>query len=80
MGFNRDANALIGYSDELIYAYLAQGLTYSKQKLDDEEFLETSRVPMAELLQLSLDAKMQDAKTIIALLWAENFRQGNRSK
>jgi ADP-ribose pyrophosphatase len=70
----------IGYSDELIYAYLAQGLTYSKQKLDDEEFLETSRVPMAELLQLSLDAKMQDAKTIIALLWAENFRQGNRSK
>jgi hypothetical protein len=37
-------------------------------------------VPMAELLQLSLDAKMQDAKTIIALLWAENFRQGNRSK
>ncbi len=70
----------VGYSDELIYAYLAQGLIYSEQKLDDEEFLETSRIPMAELLKQSLESKIQDAKTIIALLWAENFLNGNSPK
>ncbi len=63
----------IGYSDELIYAYLARDLTYCKQQLDDEEFLETSKVSMGVLLQQSLNAQIQDAKTIIALLWAEQF-------
>ena len=63
----------IGYSDELIYVYLARNLTYSKQKLDDEEFLETSKVSMSVLLQKSLNAQIQDAKTVIALLWAEQF-------
>ena len=63
----------IGYSDELIHAYLARNLTYSKQNLDDEEFLETSKVSMNVLLQQSLNAQIQDAKTIIALLWAEQF-------
>jgi ADP-ribose pyrophosphatase len=63
----------IGYSDELIHAYLARNLTYSKQSLDDEEFLETSKVSMNVLLQQSLNAQIQDAKTIIALLWAEQF-------
>ena len=63
----------IGYSDELIYVYLARSLTYSTQKLDDEEFLETSKVSMSVLLQKSLDAQIQDAKTVIALLWAEQF-------
>jgi hypothetical protein len=48
-------------------------LTYSKQSLDDEEFLETSKVSMNVLLQQSLNAQIQDAKTIIALLWAEQF-------
>ncbi len=63
----------IGYSDELIYVYLARNLTYSTQKLDDEEFLKTSKVSMSVLLQKSLDAQIQDAKTVIALLWAEQF-------
>ncbi|MBA4739574.1 MAG: NUDIX hydrolase [Burkholderiales bacterium] len=63
----------IGYSDELIYVYLARDLTYCEQKLDDEEFLETSKVPKGRLLQQALNAQIQDAKTIIALLWTEQF-------
>ena len=63
----------IGYSDERIHAYLARDLTYSKRNLDEGEFLETSRVPMSDLLQQVLNASIQDAKTVIALLWAEQF-------
>jgi hypothetical protein len=65
----------IGYSDERIHAYLARDLTYSKRNLDEGEFLETSRVPMSDLVQQALNASIQDAKTVIALLWARTISQ-----
>ena len=37
------------YSDEVIWMYLARGLTFGEQQLDDDEFLNLQAVPLEEL-------------------------------
>mgnify|MGYP000518910493 CR=1 FL=1 len=63
----------VGYSDERIHVFLAQGLTLVGQSLDDEEFIETFTVPFNELYESALDGRIQDAKTLIAIFWAKKF-------
>ena len=56
------------YSDETIEMFLAQGLTFGKQQLDADEFLQLERVPLDALVQDILDGKILDAKTQTAIL------------
>ena len=61
----------IGYSDERIELYLAQGLTQVGDARDDGEFLETLHVGLAEALDWVREGKITDPKTMIGLLWVE---------
>lgn len=56
------------YDKEEIHMYLAQGLHFSEQKLDEGEFLEVERIPLAEAVVMVMRDKIPDAKTQIALL------------
>lgn len=56
------------YDAEVIHVYLAKGLEYSRQKLDEGEFLDVERVPLAEAVRLVLEDGYPDAKTQIAIL------------
>ncbi len=56
------------YNSEVIHVYLAKGLSYEKQNLDDGEFLDVEKVPLTEAIQLVMDGKIKDAKTQIAIL------------
>lgn len=56
------------YNTEVIHVYLAKGLSYEKQNLDDDEFLDVEKIPLAEAVQLVMDGKIKDAKTQIAIL------------
>ncbi|NLP27054.1 MAG: NUDIX hydrolase [Clostridiales bacterium] len=56
------------YVTEKIHIYLAKGLTFKEQKLDDDEFLDVIRIPFDEAINLVMDNKICDAKTQIALL------------
>lgn len=56
------------YNTEVIHVYLARGLSYEKQNLDDDEFLDVEKIPLAEAVQLVMDGKIKDAKTQIAIL------------
>ncbi len=59
------------YDSEIIYMYLARGLSFSKQQLDDDEFLEVYKIPLSEAVEQVLSGKNRDAKTQLALLKAK---------
>lgn len=56
------------YCTEVIYLFLATGLTATAQHLDEDEFLTVERVPARQVLQWVLEGKIPDAKTQIAVL------------
>jgi ADP-ribose pyrophosphatase len=66
----------VGYSNEIVEVYLAQGLTVSERSLDDEEFLETLVVPLDEALEWIRIGRITDVKTQMALFWADRLRAG----
>jgi ADP-ribose pyrophosphatase len=41
--------------------------------MDDDEFLEISKIPFSEALEMARRGEMQDGKTIVSLMLAERF-------
>lgn len=66
----------IGYSDERIEIFFANGLKHEGAKLDDEEFLEIFPLPLAGALGWVREGRITDAKTISGLFWAEKVLGG----
>lgn len=56
------------YNTEIIRIYLATGLHFGAQKLDEEEFLDVERIPFDRLLDMVLNDEVADSKTQIAVL------------
>ena len=56
--------------DECIHMYLAEGLTFGDTDFDDDEFMESVRVPLDSLVEMILDGKIRDGKTQICALRA----------
>jgi len=68
-----DLGAMIpspGCYGETLYLYLARGLRFDVQHPDEDEFLELEWVPLEELAAQCLDGRIQDAKTVVAVLKA----------
>jgi len=63
----------VGYSDERIEFFLARELSFKGASLDEGEFLETLRLPLAEALEWVRDGTIVDSKTMLGLLWAERM-------
>jgi len=66
----------IAYSDEFLEIYLARGLTAGESNLDDGEFIETFRAPLAEVLGWVREGKITDVKTMIGTFWLEKIVSG----
>lgn len=58
------------YTDEKITLYLARGLHFGEQHLDEDEFLNIEAVPLAELVDGVMSGKITDGKTQAAVLKA----------
>lgn len=56
-----------GYTDEIIYVYLAKGLKKGTLHLDDDEFLNVEKIKTADVKRMLLNGEIRDGKTIIAL-------------
>lgn len=56
------------YSDEVIYMYLAEGIRFEEQSLDDDEFLIFETVPIKDLADEIISGKVPDGKTQAAVL------------
>lgn len=63
----------IGYSDERIDFFLARKLEFRGAHLDQGEFLETLRVPLADSVDWIRRGRITDTKTILGLFWAEKL-------
>jgi ADP-ribose pyrophosphatase len=57
-----------GFLGEWMQVYLAEDLTAGATSPDEDEWLELQMVPLSEVLRLIDAAKIQDGKTIIAVL------------
>lgn len=66
----------IGYSNEQITFYLAEGLRQRGHCRDADEFLDVFSVPLADAMEWIRDGRITDGKTVTGLLWAEKFIQG----
>ena len=59
------------YLTERIHMYLAKGLTFAEQNLDDDEFLDVVKIPFNEAVEMVMSNKIKDSKTQIAILKAK---------
>lgn len=65
----------IAYSTERIELYLARELSFVGHVGEDDEFLETLKLPQAEIRDWLREGRISDAKTIVALLWLKNLEK-----
>jgi ADP-ribose pyrophosphatase len=63
-----EVNSGPGFTTERLYIYLATGLVPTSQSLDEDERVEIIRMTMDEALAAVDDGRIDDAKTVIAIL------------
>lgn len=59
-----------GMSDERMWAYVATGLTRGAQRLEADERVTVLDVPAAEALAMVRRGEIEDAKSMLTILWA----------
>ena len=60
----------VAYLTEKIHMYLATGLSFDKQHLDDDEFLDVIKVKLEDAVEMVMNNELPDAKTQCAILKA----------
>jgi len=66
----------IAYSTEGIEVWFARGLVPGTRQLDHGEFLEVETASAEDLERLAHAGVLTDAKTLIGLMWLQNWRAG----
>lgn len=66
----------IAYSNEGIEVWFARGLSAGERHLDAGEFLDVEFMPVEVLDGLAREGELTDAKTLIGLLWLQNWLAG----
>lgn len=61
------------YTDEKITLYLAKGLHFGVQDLDEDEFINIEAVPLKTLVEEVMEGKITDGKTQVAILKADRM-------
>jgi len=64
-----------GILDEKMHLYLATGLTAGETALEEGEEIENLLVPWDEAIAMIFRREIQDAKTIVGLLWVDRLRR-----
>ena len=57
-----------GYTEEVIYLYLAQGLTLHEQQLDEDEFVNVRKIPLDDAFKMVMNNEIPDGKTQAAIM------------
>lgn len=60
----------VAYLTEKIHMYLATGLTFESQDLDDDEFLDVEKIKLEDAVEMVMNNELPDAKTQCAILKA----------
>ena len=59
-----------GFCNERIHIYLATGLRQGETHPDEDEFVDTTRMPLKEAAALVMDGTLRDGKTALAIMMA----------
>ena len=62
-----------GYCGEIIYMYLATGLSYGETDPDEDEFLNLKKIPLETAVEMIMNGEIKDAKTQAAILKVERM-------
>lgn len=62
-----------GYCGEVIYMYLATGLSFGETDPDDDEFLNVKKIPLENAVDMIMKGEIKDAKTQTAILKVERM-------
>lgn len=68
----------VAFCDEFIDVYLAKNLKQTEQKLDEAETIDVEAYTIDELCEMIYAGKLQDAKTVSALLAYKNLLNENK--
>ena len=60
----------VAYLTEKIHMYMATGLTFEKQDLDEDEFLDVIKIKIEDAVKMIMNNELPDAKTQCAILKA----------
>ena len=66
----------IGFADEKLTYYLAQGLEFVGHRRDADEFLEIFTLPLDQALAMVRTGEICEVKTVIGLFWLEKILSG----
>lgn len=61
----------IGYSNEVIHLFLAEGLTEIEADVDEDEFVDPVRMSLADAVELARTGQVLDSKSALTLLLAQ---------
>lgn len=68
-----------GFCDEVQHVYLARGLELGESHPDEDELLEVVRLPLKQAQEMAVDGRLEDSKTVAAILRASRIleREGH---
>ena len=62
-----------GYVGEIIYMYMAENLAFGDTDPDEDEFVETVKIPFDKALEMVMNGEIKDSKTQVMILKAEKY-------
>lgn len=65
-----------GFTDEKIHLFLAHGLTRGAAQTEADEFISVEVMPLTRALEMVQEGRINDAKTVLGILFAAGFRAG----
>lgn len=65
-----------GFTDEKIHLFMATGVTAGTARPESDEFLEVQSRTISQALRMIQGGEIQDAKTIVTILFAAGFEIG----
>ena len=67
-----------GFLDEKMHLYVATGLSAGESAREEGEEIENLLVPWDEAIAMVFRGEIQDAKTIVGLLWVDRLRRDGK--
>ena len=65
-----------GFCNEVLHLYVATDLREGEACADEDEFISSQKIPVADLLDRVLHHEITDAKTIVGILLADKILKG----
>lgn len=68
----------VGYCTEIIYTWLATGLSPCPMHLDEDEFLTPQKLPFQKAVEMVWSGEIRDGKTVAAILKIDSLRRAGK--